>query len=108
MRPTNLFAGIPRSLPDELVETLLESGAARIERIVSRGHSSPEGQWYDQPEHEWVALLQGSARLAFDDGSPDIELLPGDFLFIPARRRHRVAWTDSLQDNVWLAIFLPA
>ena len=26
----------------------------RIERIVSEGHVSPEGFWYDQDEPEWV------------------------------------------------------
>jgi cupin 2 domain-containing protein len=40
----------------------------RIERILSRGHASPESGWYDQDEHEWVIALRGRGRLEFDDG----------------------------------------
>ncbi|RPH97352.1 MAG: cupin domain-containing protein [Lysobacterales bacterium] len=99
----NLFHTIPADLPAELFDTLLESGSVRIERIVSRGHATPAGQWYDQDRHEWVLLLQGAARLAFADGR-ELELGPGDWLEIPARQRHRVAWTDPAQDTVWLAV----
>lgn len=101
----NLFAHVPPGLPDELTETLLDSPAVRIERIVSRGHASADDFWYDQEEDEWVVLLRGHARLAFDDGAADIELHPGDHLLIPAHRRHRVAWTHPEQDSVWLAVF---
>lgn len=45
----NLFADLPADLPDELFQTLAGSGDVRVERIVSRGHRSPEGFWYDQP-----------------------------------------------------------
>ena len=51
--PRNLFTGIPAELPQEWMETLLGGrGRFRVERIVSRGHASPEGFWYDQDEHE--------------------------------------------------------
>ena len=63
----NLFANIPDELPEELTATLLEADSVRIERIVSHGHASPEGFWYDQPQHEWVVLLSGAARLQFED-----------------------------------------
>jgi cupin 2 domain-containing protein len=100
---SNLFARIPDDLPAELFETLVEGDAVRIERIVSRGHVTPAGQWYDQERHEWVLLLRGAARLAFADGR-EVALAPGDWLVIPARYRHRVAWTDPQQDTVWLAV----
>ena len=29
---------------------------------------------------------------------------PGDYVHIPAHRRHRVAWTDPAQATVWLAV----
>ena len=47
MTADNLFDSIPADLPEELVEVLAEgNGAAvRIERIVSRGHASPPGDW---------------------------------------------------------------
>ena len=55
----------------------------RIERIVSQGHASPEGFWYDQDEPEWVALLQGAAELEFEDGRRH-SMGAGDWLAIPA------------------------
>ena len=100
----NLFGGVARDLPQELVETILRAGSCRIERIVSRGHSSPAGFWYDQPQHEWVLLVSGAARLRFEDEAGEVELKPGDHLNIPAHRRHRVEWTAPDVDTVWLAI----
>jgi cupin 2 domain-containing protein len=75
----------------------------KIERIVSRGHATPEGEWYDQERHEFVLLVQGAARLAWADGS-ETALAPGDWLHIPARQKHRVTWTDPDQDSIWLAV----
>ena len=106
--PNNLFHGNPPAGADEHVEVLARSGPARIERIVSRGHVSPPGFWYDQTETEWVAVLAGRARLAVDDGTPAAELGPGDWLEIPAGRRHRVDWTEPDRETIWLAVFYPA
>jgi cupin 2 domain-containing protein len=100
---TNLFADIPAGLPEELVQTLLGAPGFCIERIVSLGHASPEGFWYDQETHEWVLLLAGAARLTLEGEEP-LDLLPGAFLNIPAHQRHRVEWTDSAQPTIWLAI----
>lgn len=105
MPARNLFLKSSGTLGEELVETLLSAPGMRLERIVSRGHASAPGFWYDQQEDEWVALLRGRARLAFDDGEDEVELAPGDHLLIPAHRRHRVAWTDPEQDTIWLALF---
>jgi cupin 2 domain-containing protein len=98
----NLFADIPASLPDELVETLVEAANVRIERIVSHGHASPPDFWYGQEQHEWVLLVQSAGRLRFD--YEVIELKPGDFVNIPAHKRHRVEWTTPDGPTVWLAI----
>ncbi len=57
----NLFADLPHNLPEELVEVLAENKQVRIERIVSTGHVSPEGFWYDQDEDDWVCLMQRRA-----------------------------------------------
>ena len=54
----NLFADLPASLPEELVEVLAEGRHVRIERIVSTGQASPDGFWYDQDETEWVCVLR--------------------------------------------------
>ena len=99
---TNRYATLPAQLPDELVQTLHSTEHLRIERIVSQGHASPPDFWYDQAEHEWVLLIQGAARLRLDDEV--VELKPGDFLDIPAHRRHRVEWTSPDQQTIWLAI----
>ena len=99
----NLFAIAPDA-SGELTEILAKSRAARVERIVSRGHASPPGFWYDQSEHEWVALLSGAARLVFEGGA-EVPLAPGDYLLIPAHQRHRVEWTTPHQETVWLAVF---
>ncbi len=100
--PANVFANLPRQLPEELFTTLLAAGKLRIERIVSLGHASAEGFWFDQDQHEWVVLLQGAARLRFEEG--EIELKPGSYLNIPAHRRHRVEWTTPNEPTIWLAI----
>ena len=100
----NLLSPLPANLPEELVETLCQSPDVRIERIVSRGHVSPPDFWYDQEQHEFVLLVSGRARLAFADGTT-VELHPGDWLDIPAHKKHRVEWTDPVRDSVWLAVF---
>jgi cupin 2 domain-containing protein len=104
---TNIFADIPEVLPEELVQTLLSIPSFRIERIVSLGHVSPEGFWYDQETHEWVLLLSGAARLLLEGEEP-LDLRPGSFVNIPAHKRHRVEWTDAGQPTVWLAIHYEA
>jgi cupin 2 domain-containing protein len=99
----NLFDEIPASLPAELFQTVLSKPNLRIERIVSCGHASPEGFWHDQGQYEFVVLLQGAARLRFEEGEP-IEMQPGSMIDIPAHRRHRVEWTDPERPTIWLAI----
>ncbi len=105
MRPANLFSSIPDQLPDELVDLLEDKGQVRIERIVSRGHASAPGFWYDQQQDEFVLLLQGEAELELLDPEEHLRLQAGDYLLIPARRKHRVAWTSSEVDCIWLAVF---
>lgn len=104
MQSQNLFANLPDTWPDERFDDLVRGGEFKLERIVSTGQSTPEGQWYDQEFDEWVLLLRGSAVLRFDDESDEIVMQPGDYLQIPAHRRHRVGWTDPTQPTVWLAI----
>lgn len=104
--PANLFADLPAALPEELVQVLVDGPAVRVERIVSRGHASPAGFWYDQDTHEWVLLVRGAARLRFEGGEP-FEMTAGDYVHIPAHRRHRVEWTDPDGPTVWLAVHYP-
>lgn len=104
----NLLADLPVQLPEELIETLAAADGVRIERIVSHGHASPAGFWYDQPQHEFVVLLTGAARLRFETEETARNLQPGDFTVIPARCRHRVEWTTPAEPTVWLAVHYPA
>ncbi len=52
----NLFKNIPSDRSAEIFEELVGGGAVRIERIISRGHSTAEGEWYDQDSAEWVVV----------------------------------------------------
>lgn len=91
----NLYHEIPAGLPQEFFTTLLDSGPVRIERIVSHGHTTEPGMWYDQPRAEWVCVLQGEALLRFEDQDELVPMRKGDWINIEAHRRHRVEWTTS-------------
>jgi cupin 2 domain-containing protein len=100
----NLFSALPEPASLESFQDIVSRPGCRIERIVSYGHASPAGFWYDQDWDEWVLVLQGRAVLAFD-GIPDVrQLQPGDHCMIPAGTRHRVESTDAGAPTVWLAI----
>ena len=107
IKPDNLFCGIPADIPEEIFETIAESGQVRIERIISRGQTMPQGLWYDQDLNELVVLLKGSAGILFETEPEPINLLPGDYLVIPAHHRHRVTRTDHEGPTVWLAVHYP-
>ena len=103
----NIFAAIPDALPDELSEILARREGVIIERIVSRAHSSAPDFWYDQDHDEFVILLRGTATLRFRPDEGTVELSVGDYLLIPAHRKHRVESTSSSPEAVWLAVHLP-
>jgi cupin 2 domain-containing protein len=103
MSMPNLF-DLPPHLPaEELFETLAQGNHCRIERIISTGQTTPAGEWYDQPQDEWVILLQGEAIVAYADGSHCL-LRSGDYLWIPAHQKHRVEYTSTQPPCIWLAI----
>ncbi|MCX6354648.1 MAG: cupin domain-containing protein [Candidatus Aureabacteria bacterium] len=104
MRTSNIFSGIPATTGEESTEKIIRSGTAAIERIISRGHSSPPGFWYDQDDNEWVILLKGRAGLLFQGDREPTILTPGDYVNIPAHLKHRIEWTDPAEETVWLAI----
>ncbi|PQO43303.1 cupin domain-containing protein [Blastopirellula marina] len=105
MQIADLLADVPTNLPEELFETLLQTDALRIERIISHAHASEPDFWYDQDEHEWVLLLAGAARLQLEGETAQVELRAGQAILIPAHQRHRVAWTTPDEPTIWLAIF---
>ena len=100
----NIFSDIPDSLPDELIEVISENQDVKIERIVSRGHKSPYDFWYDQDKNEFVFLVCGEARLRFEKEVEFVQMKKGDYLIIPAHKRHRIEWTSPNEDTVWLTV----
>ncbi len=98
---------LPQSNESELFEALVEDKekGVLVERIVSTGQITPENEWYDQEKDEWVVLLQGEAKLLFDEiGGEELSLEVGDAVFIQAKRRHRVVFTSSEPPCIWLAV----
>ena len=101
----NLLTDLPVNPPEELVDVLAETATVRIERIVSHGHSSPEGFWYDQDQPEWCLVLQGAARLVLQGRDTPLSLKRGDWVNIAAHQKHRVEWTSDTEPTVWLCVY---
>ncbi|KPK23026.1 MAG: phosphoribosylaminoimidazole carboxylase [Nitrospira bacterium SG8_3] len=100
----SLLEKVPQELPNELIEVLCSSDCVKIERIVSRGHSSPKELWYNQETNEFVLVVQGRAGLLIYGEDDMVILEKGDYVNIQAHVKHRVAWTDPEEDTVWLAV----
>ena len=115
MQSGNIFSDIPKDLDQEAFEEIINSGNFRIERIMSRGHSTPPGQWYDQDQDEWVIVLAGSAALLFgglrprhDIKSRRLRQHPGTCeaqggMDQPGRRDYMAGCTLRLINNLKLA-----
>ena len=104
----NIYAGVAPDPTREIFTTLLAGPGVRIERIVSIGQASPPGVWLDQPQGEWVLVLEGSAGLEIEGEVAFLRLERGDYVWLPPRCRHRVAWTDAGRTTVWLAVHVGA
>jgi len=107
MPANNIFAAMPQRLDQELVEILVENKDVCIERIVSKGHTSPASGWYDQSKNEWVIVLKGEAIISFEDES-ELRLSAGSYVDIAAHKKHRVSWTDPDVETIWLAVHYPS
>lgn len=101
--PGNILQLPPCLPPEEWFETLQQQGNVRVERIISTGQTTPAGSWYNQPGDEWVLLIQGQAQLAYETGAV-VDLVAGDYLWIPAHCKHRVTATSHHPPCIWLAI----
>jgi cupin 2 domain-containing protein len=91
----------------EAIDALLALPSLRIERILSFGHASPPGFWYDQAQAEWVTVLSGAALLQIEGETAPRHLQAGDWINLPAHCRHRLEWTDPARPTVWLAVHYP-
>lgn len=103
MKSGNIYDEIPKDLSGEVFEKIAGNGQVSIERIVSKGHTSPESGWYDQQQNEWVIVVKGVAVLTFEDGG-DVKLSSGDHVDIPSHTKHKVSWTDPEVETIWLAV----
>ena len=63
------------------------------------------GDWYDQNTDEWVLLLQGETKLEFEDNEIK-EMKAGDYIFIPAHKKHRIKHSSIEPKCIWLAIHI--
>jgi len=64
-KKTNIFALVPEHFEGELTDLLINNDRVQIERIISKGHTSPASGWCDQEKDEWVMVLKGSAIIVF-------------------------------------------
>ena len=99
----NIFTNVKESLAEEEFLKLISTAHVAIERIVSTGHQSADGFWYDQDDNEWVLVLSGRGVIE-DENGREIELNRGDYLNIPAHHKHRVKETSPTEPTVWLAV----
>lgn len=100
----NLFDALPDASSGEVFTELLNRPGIRVERIVSKGQVSEPGFWYEQSEHEWLIVLQGSAQLSYETGVSQA-LGVGDYCLIEAGVKHRVSYTSENPECIWLAVF---
>lgn len=85
----------------EITTILLEREDVLIKRIVSTGQTT---DWYNQTEDEFVMLLEGKAKLEFEER--ELTLSPGDTVLIKAHDKHRVSYTSSQPPCIWLCVFM--
>lgn len=99
----NIYNPIPDDLSTEEFEILAQNASVKIERIISKGHTSPETGWYDQDRTEWVIVLTGEASIAFENDTI-VKLKQGDYINIPAHNKHKVVSTSADTETIWLAV----
>lgn len=99
----NIFENIPDELNDELFEPFVQNENIKIERIISKGHSSPKEGWLEQDKNEWVIVLKGDAKVLLENKEP-LNLIAGSYIVIPAFTKHKVVWTNPDIETVWLAV----
>jgi cupin 2 domain-containing protein len=99
----SMLDGIPDNIPEEIFETIVSGENIKIERIISKGHSSEKDFWYNQELNEFVLVIKGAASLKLES-KEEIILKPGDYYNIKAHEKHRLDWTDKDTETIWLAV----
>ena len=103
-RLDNFLENLPDASAFERIEERCRTAGGFVERITTCGQITPPGEWLDQSTDEWVLLVRGAARLQFEGQSDETRMQPGDELWIPAGRKHRVSWTPADETTLWLAV----
>ena len=100
---SDLLDDIPKDSSDEIFQLLLKNEKVRIERIISYGQVTDESYWYDQKKDEFIIVLQGSAKIKYEN-EQIFDLKVGSSLYIPSHTKHQVIYTEN--KTVWLALFI--
>ena len=105
----NLRDGLPSGIAAaETFDALIEQKNLRIERIVSTGQTTPEGELHDSEQAEFVLVVSGAARFRVEGEGEDRDLGEGDYIIVPSHCRHRVIYTRASPPTVWLAVYFIA
>ncbi|OIO80120.1 cupin [Candidatus Pacearchaeota archaeon CG1_02_32_132] len=103
MQKGNIFSEIPKSIPKEVFNSIIDKNGIKIERIISKGHTTEKDKWYNQEKNEWLIILKGNAELEFEDNKK-VSLKEGDYVNIPAHTKHRVTKTSKKEETIWLIV----
>jgi len=95
----NLYHNDKPAENSEIFSTLFQNHSIKIESI--RSWLKTPGELYEQEQDEWVLLLTGRACLQVNDQA--LNLVAGDYCFIPHHTKHQVLSTSN--DALWLGIF---
>lgn len=89
---------------EEYTETMLSGDNWRLERIISRGHVSPEGFWYEQNEDEWGRGAPRRGRNHVGRRN-EMHVKKRRKRAYSAKCRHRVSRTSENPECIWLCFF---
>jgi cupin 2 domain-containing protein len=90
---------------DETFFELFKNENCTIEKIISTGQVTKEGEWLEENKKEWVILLQGKSEIKFFNGET-YKMNAGDYMYIPENAKHRVESTSTNPPCIWLAVHI--
>ncbi len=102
MDTKNIYNSSVLNKQEEVIEEILSTKSFRLEKISSFGHRTPDNEWYDQDNDEWVLLLKGRATILFQIQNKTVNLKEGDYFLIKKHIKHRVEYVS--EDALWLCI----
>lgn len=102
----NIFESLNLNFEKEIFEDIKDVKNVKIGRIISSGQATPPGEWYDQIQDEWAILVKGEADLLFEGEDAPLKLKAGDYVFIPAHKKHRVERTKEGEASIWIAVHI--